>query len=65
MQISIEVTPPMQHEAEMRGLPIGSFIQQLLDLGMSALQDQTHVRSAMERIRALRQSEAASPAPRG
>ncbi len=59
MQISVEVSPHIQNEAANRGLPIHAFIEKLLDAGMHALHEQQSIVSAVDRIRALRRSDAA------
>lgn len=59
MQIAVEVSPQVQNEAATRGLPIHAFIEQLLEAGMHALHEQQSISSAVDRIRALRRSEAA------
>lgn len=58
MQISVEVTDPIRHEAEARGLPVIDYIELLIERGRQALQEGPDVSGAIERIRALR-----SPGP--
>ncbi len=66
MQITVELPSQLLREAELRGKPVADFVQQLLELGITALNAQTRqepdlpdssdpsvVQSAMERIRAL------------
>jgi hypothetical protein len=61
MQIPVEVTDEIRREAESRGLPLIDYVELLLDRGRRALQDETTLSGAIERIRALR----ASADPRG
>jgi hypothetical protein len=54
MQISVDVTEEMRREAELRELPIIDYVEILLERGRQALQDDSVLSNAIERIRALR-----------
>lgn len=67
MQISVEVSSPVQLEAEQRGIPVQAFVQQLIDSAFSSLSrsasgGQDVLFDAMDRIRALRNSDPVTPA---
>lgn len=59
-QISVEVSPQIQNEAATRSLPVHVFVGQLLEAGMHALYEKQAIASAVDRIRALRRSDAVS-----
>ncbi len=59
MQISVDVTDELRREAESRGLPVIDFVEMLIAKGRQAMQDESAVSSAIERIRALRATVAA------
>jgi hypothetical protein len=54
MQITVEVPDELRRKAESRGLPIIDFVEILIARGLEADADRPLLRSAMERIRALR-----------
>jgi hypothetical protein len=54
MQIPVEVTDEIRREAETRGLPVIDYVELLVNRGRRALQDETTLSGAIERIRALR-----------
>ena len=54
MQISVEVTDELRREAESRGLPLIDYVEFLVDRGRRAIQDESTLSGAIERIRALR-----------
>jgi hypothetical protein len=56
MQITLEVSPQIQQEAEHRGLSVEAFVQQLLEQAFASLAGQHVLRSAVDRIRSLRHS---------
>lgn len=56
MQIAVEVTDEIRREAELRGLPLIDYVEMLVARGRRALQDETTLSGAIERIRALRAS---------
>ncbi len=67
MQISVEVSSPVQLEAEQRGIPVQVFVQQLIELALASLNRSTNITQdvlfdAMDRIRALRNSDTVTPA---
>ncbi len=66
MQISVEVSSPVQLEAEQRGIPVQVFVQQLIEHAWASLNRSTNVAQdvlfdAMDRIRALRSSDSVTP----
>lgn len=60
MQVSVDVTDEMSHEAELRGLPVTDYIELRMEKGRAALSGGTAMSSAIERIRALRSAEKGS-----
>ena len=56
MQIPVEVTDEMRREAESRGLPLIDYVDYLVARGRRALQDESALNGAIERIRMLRSS---------
>ena len=62
MQITVEVSEEIRRDAELRGLPVVDFVEDLVARGMETLHSNTRVSSAIERIRALR---SAPPNSRG
>ncbi len=66
MQVSVEVSPQVQRQAEQRGIAVGDFLRHLIEVGLASLGPAghggpDHLGSAMDRIRALRFGEALSP----
>lgn len=66
MQIPVEVSSPVQLEAERRGIPVQAFVQQLIEHAMASLSrsasgGQDILFDAMDRIRALRNTESVTP----
>lgn len=59
MQISVEVSQEIQHEAAARGVPVHGFVEMLLERGLEAIHDRSSVSNAVERIRALRRPDVA------
>ncbi|MFZ0746519.1 MAG: hypothetical protein WAM85_19075 [Terracidiphilus sp.] len=60
MQIAIDVTDEMRREAESRGMPVVDYVEVLLARGRRALEDDSAVSGAIERIRTLRAETANS-----
>lgn len=54
MQVAVDVTDEMRREAEFHGLPVIDYVELLVARGRKAMQDESAVSSAIERIRALR-----------
>jgi len=54
MQVSVDVTDELRREAESHGMPVIDYVELLMTRGRQALQDDSAVSSAIERIRALR-----------
>lgn len=60
MQIAVEITDEMRREAESRGMPVIDYVEMLMARGQKAVQDDSAVTNAIERIRALRATVAAT-----
>lgn len=58
MQISVEITEEVRKEAIDRGVPVVDFVETLIARGLDVVLDRTPMFSAIQRIRALRASEA-------
>jgi hypothetical protein len=54
MQISIEISGEIQQEAATRGIPIFTFVEELVERGLDSMRNSNSVSNAVERIRALR-----------
>ena len=63
MQITVELPPNVMREAELRGKPAAAFAQQLLELGLVALNAQAR-RDSNEQDVALPESELLGSSPR-
>jgi hypothetical protein len=60
MQVPVDVTDEIRSEAEARGVPIVDYVEMLVARGRQALEENSHLSSAIERIRALRPPESLS-----
>jgi hypothetical protein len=56
MQITVDISEGIRHEAEAQGIPLIEFVESLIARGLEVMPARASVSSAIERIRALQLS---------